>query len=304
MHYDVIIVGGGVAGLSAALWCDELGLSGLLLERRKEFGGQLALIHNKIENYLGRTSNNGRDFLEVILKQTDKRNFTSVLGVDVQFIDTQNRKVALDDGREFSAASIIVATGVRRRKLHIAGEDIFKNKGILRSGNLDSDKVAGKTVVIVGGGDAAIENALILAKRSAKIYVINRGTDLRARTEFIDQVNQFNNIEILFESVIRRINGSEKVESVEIEDTKTNIIRSLDAEAVLIRIGVQPNNELVRETLELDEGGYILINDICETNVEGIYAIGDISNPISPTISSASGAGATAIKHIHFLLST
>ncbi len=301
---DVIIIGGGAAGLSAALWCDELGLSCLLLEAEAEFGGQLLRVYNRIENHLGIEARNGRHLRDCFVRQTENRGFIRRLETKVSQIDTKNKKITLPNGEELSAKNLIIATGVRRRKLNVEGEDFFRGRGIIESGKKDAEEVAGKTVLIVGGGDAALENALILAEMAKKVYLAHRRKDFRGRTEFLERIGSNRKIEITTETVIERIVGSGRVEQVETRNLRTDETRVLPIEAVLIRIGVAPNSEIVREKVALDTDGYIKINSNCETSVKGIFAIGDVANPLAPTVSGAVGMGATAAKAISALLNS
>lgn len=298
MNFDVIIIGGGAAGLSAALWCDELKLSALLLESGAEFGGQLLWTYNEIKNHLGIEAENGREMRDIFLRQIEKRRFEYRLNAKVSEIDLQKKEVLPESGGSFSAEFLIIATGVRRRKLNVAGEETFKNKGIIESGKRDERFVKGKKVLIAGGGDAAFENALILSETASGVTLVHRGKDFRARGEFVEQAQNNPKIEILTETVVREISGKERVEAVKLENPATGETKNFPVEAVLIRIGVEPNTEFLRGKLDLDENGYIKINQNCETSAQGIFAAGDVANPLSPTISSAVGMGATAVKSI------
>jgi len=302
--YDVIIIGGGAAGLSAALWCDELGLSCLLLEAEAEFGGQLLRVYNRIENHLGSEANNGRHLRDCFVRQVENRGFTRRLQTKVSRIDAENKKITLPNGEEFSAKNLIIATGVRRRKLNVEGEDFFRGRGIIESGKKDAAAVVGKNVLIVGGGDAALENALMLAETAKKVYLAHRRKDFRGRAEFLERIGSNRKIEITTETVIERIVGSGRVEQVETRNLRTDETRVLPIEAVLIRIGVAPNSEIIREKVALDTDGYIKINSNCETSVKGIFAVGDVANPLAPTVSGAVGMGATAAKAISALLNS
>lgn len=284
--------------MSAGLWCDDLGLNALLLESEKEFGGQLLRTHNEIENHLGTTAKNGTELRDLFLKQIEKRKFLKHLQTEVKRIDTKKKAVLLNNGESFSAKFLIIATGVRRRKLNIEGESKFENKGILRSGKLQKDSVKNKKVIIVGGGDAALENVLILSETASKIYLVHRSREFRARSEFIEQVRENSKVEILFDSVLTKISGENFVENIEIKDLKTDISRKISAEAVLIRVGVQPNTDFLQGKIVLDKNGYIKTNELCETSVKNVFAIGDVANPVSPTISTAVGMGATAVKAV------
>lgn len=298
MNFDVIIIGGGAAGLSAALWCDELKLSALLLEAGEEFGGQLLRTYNEIKNHLGARAENGRELRDIFVKQTENRQFTFCLNAKVSKIDLQKKTVSMENGESFSAKTLIIATGIRRRKLNVAGEEKFENKGIIESGKRDANLATGKKALIVGGGDAAFENALILSETAAHVTLVHRGRDFRARSEFVEQAENHPKIKILTETIVREINGEEQVESVRLENLKTGETINFQVEAILIRTGVEPNTEFLCGKLDLDENGYIKINQNCETSVRGVFAVGDAANPLSPTISSAVGMGATAVKAI------
>jgi thioredoxin reductase (NADPH) len=298
MNFDVIIIGGGAAGLSAALWCDELGLSALLLDKEEEPGGQLLWTYNPVKNHLGAEAENGRKLRDIFLNQTEHRDFILKLQAEAAEIDLENKTVLLKNGEHFSAKALIIATGVRRRKLNVEGEEYFRNKGILESGKRDKALVKGKRAAIIGGGDAALENALILAETASSVFVIHRRSDFRARAEFVEQAKNNSKITFLVETRLRKIIGNERVEAVELENPANGETYLLTVEAILIRIGVEPNTEFLLRQLGLDEGGYIKINNLCQTSVKGVWAIGDVSNPIAPTISSAVGMGATAVKSI------
>jgi thioredoxin reductase (NADPH) len=302
--FDAIVIGGGAAGLSAALWCDELKLSCLLLEKEAEFGGQLLRVYNRIENHLGIEAENGREMRDRFVRQTENRVFTRRLQTNVSRIDTENKEITLPNGEQLSAKTLIIATGVKRRKLNVEGEDFFRGKGIIESGKKDAAAIFGKNALIVGGGDAALENALILAETAKKVYIAHRRKEFRGRTEFVEKILRHPKIKIFTESAVRRISGNELIETVEIQNLKNGELQALPVEAVLIRIGVEPITEMLGGQVELDGGGYIKINSNCETSVKGVFAVGDLANPLAPTVSSAVGMGATAAKSISALLSS
>ncbi|MEO8573974.1 MAG: FAD-dependent oxidoreductase [Pyrinomonadaceae bacterium] len=295
---DVVIIGGGPAGLSAALWCRELGLDAVLIEREVEVGGQLRTIHNSIANYPGRRANNGRDMLSHFLETVESSGFDRIVYSGVTEIDTTAKLVALADGCELKWKALVIASGVRRRQLGIPGEKEYQGKGIIESGVRDRNLVIGKRVLIVGGGDAAIENALMLSEFAAGVKVVHRRLALTARSEFTSSMSQHQNLSLLTETLAMRILGDSAVTSVELKSVSTGHTWIQPAEAILIRIGVTPNSELVRDVVDVDKAGYIKINAVCETNVAGVFAVGDVANPLAPTISSATGTGATAAKAI------
>lgn len=297
-NFEVVIIGGGVAGISAAFWCGELGMSSIILESEKELGGQLLWTYNAIKNYLGIEAENGRELQKIFLNQIKERDLSIKTNAKVLRIDTKNKTVLLEDGKKISAKFLVVATGIRRRKLNVEGEDKFQGKGILRSGKRDAELVRGKNVCVIGGGDAAVENALILAETAEKVTLIHRRKEFRARQEFIEKVKLNPKITVLTEMEITKIIGNESLEALELKQITTDQTQIYPTDALLLRIGVEPNNELFRGQIELDKNGYCLIDANCETSVKDIFAIGDVANPLAPTISGAIGMGATAAKVI------
>lgn len=297
MH-DVIIIGAGPAGLSAALWCDELALDTLVIEQQSEVGGQLWWIHNPIKNYLGAEAANGLELRERFAAQVAGAEFDLWTEAEIESVDLRAKHIRLRSGEELQAIGIIIATGIRRRRLGIPGEAELAGKGIVESGTRDRALLAGKDVCIVGGGDAAAENALMLAEVCPTVTVVHRGKSLRARKEFRERLRDNHCITVFKESVVRRIIGTDEVEAVEIQRGGAIKPFQMAVRGVLIRIGVEPNTELFRDQLHMDDEGYIVTTGEGETSVGNVFAIGDVSNPLAPTIAGATGAGATAAKVI------
>lgn len=297
MH-DVLIIGAGPAGLSAARWCDELGLDTLVLEQGSETGGQLLAVHNPIANYLGLSAVSGRDLRDRFLEQTSDAEFDLWTGVEIASIDLRARRVTLRSGEELNAISIIIATGVRRRTLGIPGEAEFADRGMIESGTRDRDLCTGKDVCVIGGGDAAAENALLLSEVCPTVTLVHRGKKLSARREFVEKLGANHCITVFRESQVQRIIGATEVEAVEILRGGAIKPFQMAVQGVLVRIGFQPNTELFREQQEVDERGYVVVNGQHESSLANVFAIGDVANSLAPTISGAVGAGATAAKVI------
>ena len=297
MH-DVIIIGAGPAGLSAALWCVQLGLDTLVLEQSSETGGQLHLVHNPIENYPGVRTRNGAEFLQRISENTSAAEFDLWTQVSVESIDCRAKRVSLHSGETLQSIALIIATGVRSRTLGVPGEKEFAGKGIIESASRDRNLFAGKDVCVIGGGDAAAENALLLSEVCATVTLIHRRKRLRARREFLERLQTNHCVTVFTESVLTRIIGTDEVEAVEVQRKEGIKPFQIAVKGVLIRIGVEPNTELFREQIRLDEHGYVMTDSRHETDVTNVFAVGDVSNPLAPTISGAIGAGATAAKVI------
>lgn len=297
MH-DVLIIGAGPAGLSAARWCDELGLDTLVLEQAEEIGGQLLSVHNPVANYLGVHAANGREVRDLFAERIKECDFDLWTNVEIDTVDLKAKRVTLRSGEELQAIAIIIATGLRRRRLGIPGETDFTGRGIIESGARDRELMAGKDVCVIGGGDAAAENALMLAEVCPTVTLVNRGRKLRARREFTEQLHTHHCVTVFPESNVRRIIGNEHVEAVEIERAGAIKPFQMAVQGVLIRVGWQPNTDFVRGQLGLDDKGYVIVGSQQETSVANVFAIGDVANPLAPTIAGAVGAGATAAKVI------
>jgi thioredoxin reductase (NADPH) len=295
--YDVVIIGGGPAGMSAALWCGEMGFSSVLIERELAPGGQLAAIHNPITNYIGVNAANGGELLARFTESLDRLTFERAPGADITDIDLEGKIVRSADGRAFAGRSLIIATGVRRRILGVPGENEFRGRGVMTSGAKERELAAGKAVVIIGGGDAALENALILSGYAERVIVVHRRASFSARDEFLDQVKLRSNVLLVTESNIVSINGHEAVDSITVRSTSGSEM-TIPADLVLIRIGVIPNTDLITGKLATDQAGYIIVDACGRTSRTNIFAIGDVANPLAPTISTAVGTASTAIKSL------
>ena len=299
--FDVVIAGGGPAGLSALQWCADLGMTAILVEKQPEFGGQLLQTYNPITNYLGGNAANGRELRDAFLASFHNAGAMRVPGANIVETDLAKCTVVLADGTIHSGRSMIIATGVRRRELGIPGEREFRGRGILESGAKQQDEVADKQVVIIGGGDAAMENAIILAKRAARVMVVHRRDMFTARPEFLERASK-DPIEFVTASKPISINGDDKVDSVTLENIESGEVATVEADAVLIRIGVEPNSDLFRGQIDLDADGYVVVYQNCATSLPNVFAIGDVANPNTPTISAAVGQGSIAAKAISGML--
>lgn len=303
MH-DVIIIGAGPAGLSAALWCDELGLDTLVVEQAAEVGGQLLRVHNPVENYLGARAANGRELRDVFAAQVEDCEFDLWTEAEIEGVDLKAKRVRLRSGEELQSIALVIATGVRRRRLGVPGESEFAGRGVLESGRLERESVAGEDVLVVGGGDAAAENALLLAETCATVTLVHRGRSLRARPEFSERLRGEHRVTIFNETTLLGILGGERVESAEILRAGALKPMRVAVRGVLVRVGVEPNTELFAGQLHADERGYVVVTGEQETSAEMVFAVGDVSNPLAPTVSGACGAGATAAKVIASRLSS
>jgi thioredoxin reductase len=269
-----------------------------VLEQAEEIGGQLHRVYNPIENYLGLKAGSGKELLDRFAADVEAAEFDLWTQTSIASVDLKARRVSLASGEELQSIAIVIATGVRPRKLGVPGETEFVGKGMIESAARDRQLFAGKDVCVVGGGDAAVENALLLAEVCPTVTLVHRGKKLRARQEFIEKLRAVHCITVFTESVLTRIIGEEDVVAVEIHRKQGLKPFQLAVRGVLIRIGVEPNTELFEGQIEMDDKGFLVVNGLQETNVSMVFAVGDVSNPLAPTISGATGAGATAAKVI------
>jgi thioredoxin reductase (NADPH) len=295
---DVVVIGAGPAGLSAALWCRDLGLEPVILDAGSEAGGQLLWTHNPIDNYLGVSAENGREIRDLFVSHVQAAGLDVICGKRAVGIDPGALEVLFADGSLTSGKAIIAATGVRRRETGIRGLERFFGKGLLESGKNEKDSVTGLTVAVVGGGDAAFENALILSETASRVILIHRRDSFTARDEFTSVVASTGNIDVLTSLQVKEVRGEERVGSIVVRNLKTGEQDEIEVGAVIFRIGVVPNSELLSEHVTIDKRGYVIVDDQCRTSAAGIWAVGDVANPVSPTIASAAGMGATSAKSI------
>ena len=260
-------------------------------------GGQLLWVNNPVHNHLGVRAANGRELRDLFAAHANQFQLDIRTSSPISNIELASKRVALENGATHRARFIIIATGLRRRRLGIPGEHEFEGRGVFASATADLESFRGKRVCIVGGGDGAVENALMLAAVGAHVTILHRRSKLSARRQFLERLRrEKSGIELLTEAEPRRIYGNDVVAGLEIE--RQGRRQSVEADAVLIRIGFEPNSELFRAALDTDARGYIRVNRELETSVGDVFAVGDVSNPLAPTVSSAVGDGATAAKVI------
>ncbi|MGH9935565.1 MAG: NAD(P)/FAD-dependent oxidoreductase [Blastocatellia bacterium] len=295
--YDVIIIGGGPAGMSALIWCYPLGLRGVLLEQSPELGGQMPQMFHRVLDYPGLIAESGRELRDHFAAHLDELRLDYRTGCKIEEVNLSERR-ARCDGQWLQARSIIIATGARKRRLGIPGEDRFEIRGVSFSATRDHSLYAGKKVSVIGGGDSAVQNSLILASVCPHVTLIHRSERFRAREDWLKQARENPRITIIDNAEAKAIEGGDHVERLIIEDTRTRELKTIGTEGVFIRVGVAPNTEVFRGQIELDEAGFIKTDRRQRTSVEMVYAAGDVCRPVCLSVATAVGHAAIAAKDI------
>jgi len=293
MEYDLIVIGAGPGGLTAALYAGRSNLKTLVLEK-EVIGGQMALTET-IEDYPG--------FPEGIKAQDLIKNFqehAKKFGAEIIFEEAKeikingNYKIIKTPYNEYKCKAVIVATGARHKNLNVPGEKEFLGKGVSYCAICDGPFFKDKEILVVGGGDTAVLEANYLTRFGKKVYIVHRRDKFRAAGKYVERIYKNPKIELLLEKVVKEIYGKNKVEGVILEDVKTKEIKNLECSAVFIFIGFIPNSEILRGIAEIDENGYVIVNEKMETSVKGIYAIGDVRKKSLKQIVTSAADGAIA----------
>jgi thioredoxin reductase (NADPH) len=297
-NFDVIIIGGGPAGISSLLWCNSLGLNAVLLEQADELGGQLLQMFHRVIDYPGLMAESGRELRDHFAAQLDELRLKYRLGCKLEDINLRERSLRCN-GEKLQSRAIILATGARKRRLGIPGEDRFAIQGgVSFTATRDHGLYAGKNVCVIGGGDSAVENANILSRVCPHVTLIHRSDNFRARAEWLNEARQTTNIRFLTGFDAKAIEGRDRVERLVVEEIQTGELKTVETEGVFIRVGIAPNTEAFRRQIELDESGYIKTDQRQRTSVEWVYAAGDVCKPVCLSVATATGHGAIAAKDI------
>jgi thioredoxin reductase (NADPH) len=292
--YDLIIIGGGPGGLTAGIYAMRAALKTILVERSVA-GGQVAM-SDSVENYPGTESITGFDLSQRFLKHAQSYGLEMVQD-EVTAVEPglELHTVRLANGTVLQGYAVILATGGRPRKLGVPGEDQYYGKGVSYCGVCDGFFFKGKTVVVVGGGDTATEEALYLAKLAKRVYLAHRRDAFRASMILQHRVKAECKIDILWNTIVIAIKAdAQGVTGVELQDTRTGARRELATDGVFIFIGFDPNNELVPAGIKKNADGYVITDEKCETSIPGIYVIGDLREKYAKQIVIAAADGCTA----------
>jgi len=302
--YDVIIIGAGPAGLSAGIYCGRADLKTCIIDRMGP-GGQVATT-DWVENYPGFPEGISGLDLSAKMEEQARRFGAEITLAEIENLKEQDGLYALccTEG-DLRAPAVIIASGTRPRELGVPGEARFRGSGVSYCATCDGALYRDKVVVVIGGGDSAIGEAMFLTKFARKVYVIHRRDQLRATKVLQDRAFKNLKIEFVWSSVVTSIDGGDKVESVAVRNVKDGSVHAIFTDGVFLYVGLLPNTEFVRGFVDLDEWGYVLTDDSMKASRLGIYAAGDVRHKGLRQVVTATADGAMAAVSVdHYLSET
>lgn len=291
--YDLVIIGSGPAGLSAAVYGKRAGLDLIVIEKAPMSGGQVLNTY-EVDNYLGMPGMNGFDMGMEFRAHADKLGVEFKEAEVTEIADKGGSKLVRTSEGELEAKAVILATGAVHAHLEVPGEEELSGMGVSYCATCDGAFFKNRIVAVVGGGDVALEDAIYLARTCRKVYLIHRRDVLRGAEILQEELKTLSNVEILYNTTVEDIQGEDGVENLRIRKVDTGEVSDLAVAGIFIAVGIRPGTELVRDMVECDEGGYILAGEDCATSLPGLYAAGDVrKKPIRQIITAvADGANA------------
>lgn len=299
--YDLIIVGSGPAGLSAAVYGIRAGLKLLVLEQNPMSGGQVLNTY-EVDNYLGMPGVSGYEMGQSFRAHADRLGVEFVEGRVKEITDCGTYKTVHTRKGDYETRTVILATGAVHAHLEVPGEEELSGMGVSYCATCDGAFFKGRTVAVVGGGDVALEDAIYLAQTCRKVYLIHRRDELRGAQVLQRQLEKLDNVEVLYSHRVQEIRGEDKVETLLIRDVKTGRESELDVDGIFIAVGIHPATELVKDLVTCNEGGYVLAGENCATDCPGLYAAGDIRfKPIRQIVTAVADGANAAVAAAEYL---
>ena len=292
--YDLIVIGGGPGGYTAALYGARAGLSTLILEKLSA-GGQMALTH-QIDNYPGFPEGiDGFELAESMQQQAERfgavTEYAEVYNAD---LEAKPKVIETSEGK-FLGRTVIIATGAGPRELGVSGEKELIGRGVNYCAACDGMFYKGKTVVVVGGGNTAAADAMLLSRVAKKVILVHRRDSLRATKIYHEPLMKAENVEFAWNSQVAEILHDQKVSGVVLKDVHSGELRQIDCDGIFVSVGRKPVTEFLGDQLELDKGGYILAGESTKTNIPGVYAVGDVRTKFLRQVVTAVADGAVAV---------
>lgn len=292
--YDLAILGAGPAGICAAIYATRGKLNTLWLEKKFVQGGQIVDTY-EVDNYPGLPGITGLDLGETMVKHAEKLGIKPKREPVLSIEDEGEVKVIRTKKNQYRARAVILACGAAHRQLGIPGEEELSGMGVSYCATCDGAFFQGGTVAVVGGGNVAVEDVILLSRTCKKVYLVHRRDELRADKVLQDKLFKCANVELVWDSVPVAIEGSEKVENLKVRNVRTDEEKDLSVDGVFIAVGILPNTEKFKNLVALDEGGYIIAGEDCVTSTPGIFAAGDIRTKQLRQVVTAVADGANAV---------
>ena len=301
--YDLIIIGAGPAGLSAAIYASRARLNAIVIEQNYVNGGQIIDTY-EIDNYPGLPGLSGMDLAMKMAELAEKLGVETV-NAFVQSLDLNGpvKKVITDEGT-YEAKAVIIASGATHSKLGAQGENQYAGMGVSYCATCDGAFYRGKDVLVVGGGDVAVEDAIFLARGCNKVYVVHRRDELRAAKVLQESLLSLPNVEMVWNSNLKSITGGMKVENATVVNKLDQTERTIPVSGVFIAVGITPRSEFARNHVDMDEKGYIVANETGATSVPGVFAAGDVRTKQLRQVVTAVADGANAVTSVEKYLLT
>jgi thioredoxin reductase (NADPH) len=295
---DLIIIGSGPAGLSAAVYAMRAKLNTIVIEKNYMSGGQIINTY-EVDNYLGLQGMNGFDMAMKMREHAEKLN-TKFVSAEVVKIESTDKVILiyLADGTVLESKAVLLATGANNRKLGLDGERKLSGKGVSYCATCDGAFFRDKVVAVIGGGDVAVEDAIFLARGSKQVYLIHRRDSLRAARILQEELFSLPNVSVIWDSVVEDIIGENAVEKISIKNIKSNETGEIELDGVFVAVGTDPSSELLDGLVEMDDSKYIRADETCVTSEKGIFVAGDIRTKQLRQIITAASDGANAITSI------
>lgn len=291
--YDLIIIGSGPAGLSAAVYGKRAGLNLLVIEEKPMSGGQVLNTY-EVDNYLGLPGMNGFDMGMEFRKHADKMGAEFKEATVTKVEDKGDLKLVHVSDEVLETRTVLLATGAEHAKLGVPGEEELSGMGVSYCATCDGAFFRGRTVAVVGGGDVAIEDAIYLARTCEKVYLIHRRDELRGAMILQEELKALPNVEILYHHVVTAIQGEDMVENLQIKNVLSGEEKDLPVSGVFVAVGIHPNTELLKDLASMDDGGYVLAGEDGTTERPGLFVAGDIRKKPLRQIVTAVADGANA----------
>lgn len=304
MVYDLVIIGAGPAGLSAGIYAKRAMLKTIIIEKAHLSGGQVINTY-EVDNYLGFPKIDGYELSQKFREHADLLE-TEFLRDEVLQIENEGnlKKVFLKNNGTVRAKTIIIASGAEHRKLNIIGEKELAGKGVSYCAACDGAFFKGKATAVVGGGDTAAEDALFLARLCRQVYLIHRRDELKSAKILQDKLMKTENVKIIFDTVVKKINGSENVTDIVVENVKTENKENIFVDGIFIAVGISPLSKVFENLVKMDESGYIIAAENGVTSANGIFAAGDVRTKNFRQIITSAADGANCVYSVEKYLNS